>query len=72
MLSALCHTAQLHLVHFLISLQAVKDWMLVVVVCILVAIDVVFMIFTLSVPQLRVGAVLVPDIEDQISKNGVS
>ena len=46
--------------------------MLAVVVCILVAIDVVFMILTLTVPQLRVGAVLVPDLTNPISETGVS
>lgn len=46
--------------------------MLAVAVCILVAIDVVFMILTLSVPQLRVGAVLVPDVMNPISETGVS
>eukprot|EP00731_Ephydatia_muelleri_P012366 Em0006g1260a len=49
---------------------AVKDWMLVAIVCILVAIDVVLMILTLSVPQLRVGAVLVHDLVNPKSETG--
>ena len=46
--------------------------MLVAIVCILVAIDVVLMILTLSVPQLRVGAVLVHDLVNPKSETGVS
>lgn len=65
-------TVHLHCNTYQFLWQAVKDWMLVAIVCILVAIDVVLMILTLSVPQLRVGAVLVHDLVNPKSETGVS
>ena len=45
--------------------------MLALVVCVLVSVDVVFMIITLLVPQLRVNAVLEPHKENLITESGV-
>ena len=52
--------------------QVVKDWMLACMVGVLVAIDLLFMIVTLSVPQLMVKAAIVPNQENPISEVGVS